>query len=348
MLFPLVQLALLTTAGAKLAFVARIYSPNPKVGTMHRLYVSNLRGEHRREVPIPSGSEPDGWVVWLGRNRLLWAEEMPTGRTELWTSEEPFLTSARAPLASSDMDLIPARFLAAYGFDPPGQPTFIHNDGISDASRWTLDPQTWQLKRAPFPRIQWLARPENASNLTASFLLPGGVWKFDLEDSDMFSMKSTVTSPSGHTTTSEVDLEVSALIYDSVRREVFLRTDGWASIPQGYEYLYRFDPKTARFKQVVDEVGHECFWPDRNVYAAVGERDVSSLGYKGRVVFTRAVIVGNWKTGRALKLPLGVVDCIGVDVRPFLESGIDALILNAPIRKSRVHRGSPTKMKGAQ
>ena len=273
----------------QVVYVARVYYPaGDRRTSHHQVYLSDLHGGHRRQVT--TGVQECAVVRWLDPSTIawtrldgtLWRMRVDGGRPKLWRR-------TKAELASVSI---------GEGLRTPGHPVLP----LDRPYRYIAG------KLVPFTaKTGWWVGAARGTHLTYR----PGTLKDDAETYGELSVP-----PDGRPLLPLDDGLVQPVTAWSGPgpddRWVLFGTS--MSSRGEYHDLVRYDRKTGKVLWHRGEIGDLDFRPDRTLYARRNSRSVEPFGELQ--VWTAPIFVGDWKTGREWRLPLGTAEGWSVSLRP--------------------------------
>jgi len=295
-----------------LAYVARVYSANPKIKTGYAVFVSEPDGKNPKR--ISAAKEAIESLCWVGKTRLVWlGTPSSLGDVEVWTSVAPFNRASLLSRVSGVSFYHPEMFLPS-----SGRPlfTFKAKDGV-----FTVDEVTGQFVKAEPGKFsfQELLSDPNLDIKPFQFKPPlESQWTLNL----MLQKQSDGTEEYRGTATN-LDMvkptdfaeHLTRLIWQEQEGKVWLVGSSRDSTIGSRYSLWGFEWGSGSLKPVCQDAGEIDFWPGRSAYTYTTAKDLTSLGDGQGKVWTNQLWVGDLSTGARQRLFGGNIHFASVAIR---------------------------------
>ncbi len=288
--------AILQSADAKIAFVARYYTTASGGGPLATsVYVCDGDGKHLTKVASP-GKTPFA-VLWAGSDRLVWLCDETAEESEVWTSPWPKI----------EPKLLGQVAVASTWHSQPGIPLIGVGQRGAMADSWLTVDDAGDLVPCPAPHDPYEAElpittPDAKFALTADINDEGDPVNFTLHD----GAKSFPLKPSGM---------LKSVQYDSQTNRCFVKTTKPDASKGDHWWLYTVDWGGHILTPRITDYSQADFWPDRDATAYCQPKSFIKLG-KNKTVPVSPLYYGNWRTGQVKKIVSGSVLVTYASVKP--------------------------------
>lgn len=295
-----------------LAYVARVYSTNPKVKTGYAVFVSEPDGKNPKR--ISAAKEGFDNLCWVGKSRLVWlGTPSSLGDVEVWTSVAPFNRASLLARVTGLKFYRPEMFLPS-----SGRPLFslAGKEGV-----FAIDEATGSFVKATPGKYTFkeLLSDPSMDKKPFQFKPPSeGQWSLSLalekqtDGADEYRGTAINLEIKKPTAFAE---HLSRLIWDEGRGRVWMlgsfrdSTIGWRYSFWGFEW------QSGELKPYCQDAAEIDFWPGRSGYAFTTAKELTALGDGQGKVWTNQLWVGDLATGSKERLFGGFIHFASVALR---------------------------------